>query len=150
MYINTIITLLINSAFNVIQIFIQNAFLSVFHLTKHHNYVSTILKTLFNLSGAGRLLVSFAVIMLPMITSKQCSDMTFVHSILSMIYRESLVAFLLWRLIHITNSVWDKHVALVLLLTRTGLQVKKLTQIYVIFHIVSVIMFLIAACLFFN
>ena len=117
---------------NVIQIFIQNAFLSVFHLTKHHNYVSTILKTLFNLSGAGRLLVSFAVIMVSIITTKQCDNMTFVHEVLSFIYRESLVAFLLWRLIHITNSVWDKHVALILILTRTGLQVKKQNQIYVI------------------
>ncbi|CAG8459960.1 7913_t:CDS:2 [Paraglomus brasilianum] len=117
-----------------VAIFIQNAFLSVFHLTKHHSYVSTILKTLFNLSGAARLLVSFAVIMVSIITAKQCDNMTFVHEVLSFIYRESLVAFLLWRLIHITNSVWDKHVALILILTRTGLQLYQIIADRLVTH----------------
>jgi hypothetical protein len=103
-----------------IAIFMQNAFASILHTRRHHNYVTTILKTIFNLSGGGRLIVSFVDIMISPHT--QSGKIAFAHSAISFFYRESLAAFLLWRLILITNNVRDKYVALILLLLRTAPQ----------------------------
>ncbi|CAJ0843417.1 1627_t:CDS:2 [Entrophospora sp. SA101] len=99
--------------------YFHNFFVSVFLYRSGIANVTNILKIIFNLSGVTWSAIRYNLLMA--VSIYHCRVLIYLEVFTNFLYRETLAAFLLWRLKQIEYSAWDRWISFALFTFRTVL-----------------------------
>nr|CAG8543150.1 12634_t:CDS:2 [Entrophospora candida] len=99
--------------------YFHNFFVSVFLYRSGIANVTNILKIIFNLSGVTWSAIRYNLLMA--VSIYHCKVLIYLEVFTNFLYRETLAAFLLWRLKQIEYSAWDRWISFALFTFRTVL-----------------------------
>ncbi len=106
------------------QIFCHNFIISIISYTIIKSTITNISYIIFNLSGLLNITFSLMYLLLPFnLALLNCRILGYTHGIIYLIYKSSLVIFLLNRIISISQKNYDYWISFSLFLVRTGFQV---------------------------